>query len=77
MRPSRMRSAGLLAAVVAAALLAAAPARADTVTDWNQHAIDTLVTPLGMPQAPTVLDDSSRHGARRGVRRRELDLRRP
>ena len=54
MRPSRMRSAGLLVAVVAAALLAAAPARADSVTDWNQHAIDALVTPLGMPQAPTV-----------------------
>ena len=54
MRPPRMRSAGLLAAVVAAALLAAAPVRADTVTDWNVVATDALVTPAGMPQAPPV-----------------------
>jgi hypothetical protein len=52
MRPSRMRSAGLLAAVVAAALLAAAPARADTVTDWNVNATDALITTAA--QAPTV-----------------------
>ena len=52
MRPSRMRTAGLLAAVVAAALLAAAPARADTVTDWNVHATDALITVAA--QAPTV-----------------------
>ena len=42
MRPSRMRSAGLLAAVAAAAVLAASPARADTVTDWNVNATDAL-----------------------------------
>jgi hypothetical protein len=54
MRPPRMRSAGLLAAVLAAAVLAASPAHADTVTVWNGHATDTLVTPVGMPQAPTV-----------------------
>jgi hypothetical protein len=54
MRPPRMRSAGLLAAVVAAALVAAAPARADTVTDWNRNATDTLLTPAGLPQAPPV-----------------------
>ena len=49
MRPPRMRGAGLLAAVAAAALLAASPARADTVTDWNVHATNALAA-----QAPTV-----------------------
>jgi hypothetical protein len=44
-----MRGAGLLAAVAAAALLAASPARADTVTDWNVHATNALAA-----QAPTV-----------------------
>ena len=52
MRPSRMRSAGLLAAVAAAAVLAASPAHADTVTDWNVNATDALITTAG--QAPTV-----------------------
>ena len=52
MRPPRMRSAGLLAAVAAVAVLAATPARADTVTDWNVNATDALVTTAG--QAPTV-----------------------
>ena len=50
MRPPRMRSAGLLAAVAAAALLAASPARADTVTDWNVHATNALAT--SSSQAP-------------------------
>ena len=50
MRPSRMRGAGLLAAVAAAAALTAAPARADTVTDWNVHATTALAG-----QAPTVM----------------------
>jgi hypothetical protein len=54
MRPPRIRSAGLLLAFVAEALLAAGPVRADTVTDWNVVATDALVTPTGMPQAPTV-----------------------
>ena len=49
MRPSRMRGAGLLAAVAAAVALAAAPARADTVTEWNVHATTALTG-----QAPTV-----------------------
>ena len=49
MRSSRMRGAGLLAAVAAALALAAAPARADTVTEWNQYAVDALTG-----QAPTV-----------------------
>jgi hypothetical protein len=47
-----MRSAGLLAAVAAAAVLAASPAHADTVTDWNVNATDALITTAG--QAPTV-----------------------
>lgn len=49
MRPSRMRGAGLLAAVAAVVALAAAPARADTVTEWNVHATTALTG-----QAPTV-----------------------
>jgi hypothetical protein len=52
MRSSRMRSAGLLAAVVAAVAVAAAPARADTVTEWNLHATNALITTA--MQAPTV-----------------------
>jgi hypothetical protein len=52
MRPSRMRGAGLLAAVAATVALAAAPARADTVTTWNMHATDALITTAR--QAPTV-----------------------
>jgi hypothetical protein len=44
-----MRGAGLLAAVAAAVALAAAPARADTVTEWNVHATTALTG-----QAPTV-----------------------
>jgi hypothetical protein len=45
-----MRSAGLLAAVAAIVALAAAPARADTVTDWNAHATTAL-----SGQFPTVM----------------------
>ena len=52
MRPSRMRGAGLLVAVAATVALAAAPARADTVTTWNMHATDALITTAR--QAPTV-----------------------
>jgi hypothetical protein len=47
-----MRSAGLLAAVASAVALAAAPARADTVTDWNVYATNALITTA--QQAPTV-----------------------
>jgi hypothetical protein len=52
MRPSGMRGAGLLAAVAAAVALAASPARADTVTEWNRNATDALITTAA--QAPTV-----------------------
>jgi hypothetical protein len=67
MRPSRMRSAGLLAAVVAAALLAAAPAHADTVVDWNVHATNALVTtatpPASQPPPVQTIHLAMVHGA--------------
>jgi hypothetical protein len=49
----RVRSLGLcLAAAALIALSASASARADTVTDWNAHAVNALVTTAG--QSPTV-----------------------
>jgi PAP2 superfamily len=53
MTTTRMRRAGLLAAgAVLAGLGAAAPARADSVSDWNAHATDALIT--NARQSPTV-----------------------
>jgi hypothetical protein len=46
----RRHAVGVLAAAVA--LVVAAPARADTATDWNQHATDALIVAAG--QSPTV-----------------------
>jgi hypothetical protein len=63
MRPPRMRSAGLLAAVVAAAVLAASPARADTVTDWNRNATDALVTTAGQATTVSTIHLAMVHGA--------------
>ena len=53
MNTLRVRSLGLcLAAAALIALSASASARADTVTDWNTHAVQSLV---GTPrQSPTV-----------------------
>ena len=49
----RMRGMGVLVAVTAlVALAGAAPARADTVTDWNTHATNALIVTAG--QGPTV-----------------------
>ncbi len=49
----RVRSLGLcVAAAALCALSASASARADTVTDWNAHAVNALVTTAG--QSPTV-----------------------
>jgi hypothetical protein len=63
MRPPRMRSAGLLAAVAAAAVLATSPARADTVTDWNRNATDALVTTAGQPPTVSTIHLAMVHGA--------------
>ena len=53
MNALRIRSAGLLGAGAALiALAASTPARADTVTDWNSHATDALIT--NARQGPTV-----------------------
>jgi hypothetical protein len=53
----RMRGVGvLLAAAVLLLLALSAPARADTVTDWNAHALSALTTtpPAGAGQTPPV-----------------------
>ena len=42
MTTRHMRRTGLLAALAALLAVAAAPARADTVSDWNQTAANTL-----------------------------------
>jgi hypothetical protein len=62
MRPSRMRGAGLLAAVAAVVALAAAPARADTVTEWNVHATTALST-ANQPPTVSTLHLAMVHGA--------------
>jgi hypothetical protein len=50
MNTHQMRGAGLLAAAAALlALAASAPARADTVTDWNAIATTAIVTTAGQP----------------------------
>ncbi len=53
MTTRHMRRTGLLAALAALLAVAAAPARADTVTDWNLTAPNTLIgttAPLQPPQ---------------------------
>src|SRR3954454_17689458 len=47
MHAPRARTCLLAVAVCAAAVLAAAPARADVVTDWNENATTVLVTDNG------------------------------
>ena len=56
MLPPRARSVGLtLAGTALIALSPTAPARADTVTDWNTHAVNALVgTGLQSPTVSTV-----------------------
>ena len=63
MRPSRMRGAGLLAAVAATVALAAAPARADTVTEWNVHATNALITTARQPPTVSTIHLGMVHGA--------------
>ena len=51
-RRTSARGGVALAAAALLAATAAAPARADTVTDWNVHAVNALVVTAG--QSPTV-----------------------
>lgn len=62
MRSHRMRSAALLATVAASVALAA-PARADTVTDWNAHAVNALGATAGQTPPVSVLGLAMVHGA--------------
>jgi PAP2 superfamily len=65
MTRKRMRRTGVLAAAAALFVVAAAPARADTVSDWNQTAANTLIgtaPPLQPPQI-TVPHLAMVHGA--------------
>jgi hypothetical protein len=60
----RTRAAGLLAAVAAMfALAASAPARADTVTDWNAIATTAIVTTAGQPPHSSTLSFAMVQGA--------------
>jgi PAP2 superfamily len=63
MTTRRLRGAGLLAAVVALLVLAAAPARADTVTDWNLNAANALIVTAGQPPQLSVPHLAMVHGA--------------
>jgi hypothetical protein len=58
----RTRSVPLLVAV-AACLLIAAPARADTVTDWNGYAVTALGATAGQTPPVSVLHLAMMHGA--------------
>jgi hypothetical protein len=65
MTRGHLRRTGLLAALAALLAVAAAPARADTVTDWNQTAANVLIgtaPPLQPPQI-TVPHLAMVHGA--------------
>ena len=62
-RPAtHVRGVGLLA-VVAALFALAAPARADTVADWNGHATDALIATAGQPPPVAALHLAMVHGA--------------
>src|SRR5215207_4443653 len=62
MTTRHMRSGGLLAAV-AALLAIAAPARADTVTEWNLNATNALIVSAGQPPQASVPHLAMVHGA--------------
>src|SRR3954468_10935703 len=64
MKVHRTRAAGLLAAVAALfALAVSAPARADTVTDWNAIASTAIVTTAGQPPQSATLSFAMVQGA--------------
>ncbi len=58
-----VRGAGLLAAAALLALAASAPARADTVTDWNAIATTAIVTTAGQSPHAATLSFAMVHGA--------------
>jgi hypothetical protein len=60
----RTRRAGLVAAAAALfALAVSAPARADTVTDWNAIATTAIVTTAGQSPHAATLSFAMVHGA--------------
>ena len=64
MTARRTRSAALLLAGAALlAIAASTPARADTVTDWNQQATDALIVTAGQGPTVSVLHLAMVHGA--------------
>lgn len=64
MTARHVRSAGLLAAGAALlAIAASTPARAETVTDWNQGATDALIVTAGQGPTVSVLHLAMVHGA--------------
>ncbi len=52
-----------LLASAAVALAVAAPARADTVTDWNVHAANALITTAGQSPPASAVTLAMVHGA--------------
>lgn len=63
MRSSRTRVVAVLLVAAAAAVTVAAPARADTVTDWNVHATNALVTTATQPPPVATIHLAMVHGA--------------
>jgi hypothetical protein len=57
------RAALLLAGAALLAIAASTPARADTVTDWNQQATDALIVTAGQGPTVSVLHLAMVHGA--------------
>lgn len=62
MHSSRRGGVGLLA-VAAALIVLAAPARADTVTDWNLHATNALIVTAGQPPPVSTIHLGMVHAA--------------
>ena len=60
---TRLRTTGLLAAVAALVAVAAAPARADTVSEWNLHATNALIVTAAQPPQASVPHLAMVHGA--------------
>ncbi len=63
MSRTRTRSRALCALALAFALAGHAPARADTVSDWNRHATEALVGTAGQAPSLAVLNLAMMHGA--------------
>jgi hypothetical protein len=61
MNPHRRRAVALVA--VAATLAIAAPTRADTASDWNQHATDALIVAAGQSPGVSLPHLAMVHGA--------------